>query len=250
MKSFKNLTLAAALAASFVSLSQAHAGRRLIEVGVDVGGGAVATPWDAQDAAEAFSTNGSVDFNFLFLSASADASYTRVGGSDVVEIQADGAVAFAKLHEYYYRSGGPNGEMSRVFAGLGGKLGFGSLGDLTLSVGAVAMDWTRPGSAEQSLLGAYAGGKLYLHIWKFENELRVAYFAAPQINGDAASVAAGEPFIQGWTQGMVGSNNLRFEAFKVSMFSFGPELRANVAELPDGFEWKATLGFGGKIGAL
>ncbi len=239
------------LASGALATPVAHAGRRMIEIGVDVAGGAAATPWDPSEVAGVFTTSGTVDFNFLFLSASADANYSRIGDSDVVEIQADGAIAFAKLQELYYRSGGPNGEMSRIFAGVGGKLGLGSVGDLTLSIGAAALDWQRTGADAQSLFGGYAGGKLYLHIWKVENDLRVAYYMAPTFNDDERAVALeGAPLVTSWQQGWVASEHLRVDAFKVSIFHFGPELRARMAELPDGVEWTATVGIGGRIGVL
>ena len=251
MKSPLFKLIALAMASIALTAQPAQAGRRMIEIGVDVAGGAAATPWDPSEVAGVFTTSGTVDFNFLFLSASADANYSRVGDSDVVEIQADGAIAFAKLQELYYRNGGPNGDMSRVFAGVGGKIGFGSVGDLTLSVGAAALDWQRRDGGPQSILGGYAGGKLYLHIWKVENDLRVAYYMAPTFNEDQQAVALeGAPLVTSWQQGWVASDHLRIDAFKVSIFHFGPELRARMAELPDGVEWTATVGIGGRIGLL
>ncbi len=240
-----------ALLTALIPSSESQAARRLIEVGVDIASGAVGTPLSEEEAAAAFSVNGSFDFNFLFFHASADAGYTRAGGDDAVEILADGGIAFAKIHELYIREGGPNGDMLRVMGGFGGNFGLGALGELTLSAGVISMDWTRPGSEEQSLLGLYAGTKVFLKIWKFENELRVAYYAAPQFNPSTSDVAFTDaPLIEGWNQGVIASERLRFNAFKISIFEFGPELRARFANLPDGTEWMATVGFGGRIGVL
>jgi len=240
-------TLTFASIASALQASPSHAARRLFEVGVDLAGGAIGSPLTPEEAAPVFSTQGYLDFNFLFLHASAETSYVRAGDDDVFEVVADGGIAFAKLHELYYRSGGPNGEMTRIAVGAGGRIGLGGLGDLTLSAGVMAMDWTRPGGSEQSMTGVYAGTKLFLKIWKFENELRVAYYAAPELQSDLTS---GGRLVEGWQQGFVGTERLRFNAFKVSIFEFGPEFRARFAELPDGTEWMATLGFGGRIGVL
>jgi hypothetical protein len=238
------------IAIAFLTLSTpSQAARRTIEIGVDLSGGVVGTPLSTEDWAALGGVTGSFDLNFLFFRASVDASYQTVDADAFYEIQASGGVAFAKLHELYLRSGGPNGSMSRIAAGAGGTIGLGSLGDLTLSAGIMSLNWAAPGQAADSLTGAYAGTQLFLKIWKFENELHVAYYAAPQVADDLGqTVLTHGDAIQQWRTGLIASNQLRFNAFKVSVFEFGPELRARVAELPNGTEWMASLGFGGRIG--
>jgi len=233
----------------FAQATPTYAARRTIEIGVDLSSGAVGTPLSSDELAAMAGVNGSFDLSFLFFRASVDASYQTVGAQSVYEIQASGGIAFAKLHELYVRSGGPNGSMSRVAAGAGGTFGLGSLGDLTLSAGIISLNWAAPGQEEDSLTGFYAGTQVFLKIWKFENELHVAYYAAPQLTEDLSQVVLNNAdAIQQWRSGLIASNQLRFNAFKVSIFEFGPELRARVAELPNGTEWMATLGFGGRIG--
>jgi hypothetical protein len=237
----------------------AHAtGEPLIEVGVSVGG-SVVDPWDASSdvvVAGGFTSTASAQFHFLFIDASADATYVGLPGvgQSAFEVRADGGLFFLKLQEYYYRTGtganaALNGEMQRVMAGLGGKVNLPkTLGAITANAGVLAMNWQRPGGSEQEALGLYAGGKIALRIWKFEDELRVAYFWIPEINSDLDSLLAGKAAIQGWQTGMIASNTLRFDAFKVAGFKLGPELRAQLEDIPDGLSWTATLGVSGRFG--
>jgi hypothetical protein len=232
----------------------------MIEIGVSTGA-AVTQPWDGSMSEMGGSAAAYAHLKFLFLNA--DARFSSVYGADKanLEFQTSGGLLFLKLHELYVRKNDSSGDHTHTAAGLGGDFDLGDWGTLGASVGVMMMEWERtsgrgPGSSEQkSLLGGYAGAHLYLHIWKFENELRVAYFTSPEVNTDVIGIASdaqvtGSEIVKGWTSGMIASDVLRFNAVKFGIFELGPEAAARAMVMPDGTEFVVTFGIGGKIGVL
>ncbi|MGK5087129.1 hypothetical protein WDW86_06190 [Bdellovibrionota bacterium FG-2] len=167
------------------------------------------------------------------------------------EIRGSASVLILKLHEIYIRTGGTQGEEKRAALGLGGTFGLPmNLGKLSASVGAMGVLWQRPEGADQKMFGFYAGGTLYMHVWRFQNELRVAYYATPSFNFDPeqALTSGGKSVVSGWANGIIASDKLFFKAISLPLLTLGPELRAEVEQLPDGTEWLVTAGIGGTLG--
>jgi hypothetical protein len=234
--------------------------RPMIEFGA-TGGGTFTQPWNGASGVGA--GGGTVDarLEFLFIDAQARFTGASYNGQPGFEFSASGGLLFLKLHELYIRRDTPNGNMDSVAAGLGGSFDLpADLGEIGASLGVIAMDIQRPATStapasHSQLLGGYLGGHLYLHIWKFENELRVAYYATPQVNTDLLGIVGdgsvtGSEIVTGWTTGLVASNVLRFNAFKIGILSLGPEVAARAMQLPDGAEYMVSFGLGGRIGVL
>ncbi|MGK5086047.1 hypothetical protein WDW86_00680, partial [Bdellovibrionota bacterium FG-2] len=196
-------------------------------------------------------------FNYWKIDAEAELTAQEGDGLNF-EFRGSAGLLFLKLHEIYVRTGGAQGEEKRAMLGLGGSVDLpASLGKLTASVGAMGILWQRPKGAagasgvEQQMLGLYAGATLFMHIWRFENELRVAYYASPRIDLSLGSMSSGTQDISGvWSKnGLIASDRLYFRAIKLPFMSFGPDLRAAVEQLPDGTEWVVTAGIGGTFGS-
>ena len=248
----KTVFIRVALLSTFLAANISNASPLpLIEVGVDVNF-AAAQPIDAEtfSVASGYSFGGNASFNFLFLNMDADFVFDRFAAENTFEIGGSAGLLFLKVHEIYYRVGGPNGDQMRGFAGFGSSFDLPKeLGVITASLGAGVIDWERPGEESQVLYGGYAGAKILLKIWKLKNELQVAYYIAPSITEDLESVEWGETeFIERWNHGIVASEKIRIDIFKLPLLSFGPEARARLVQLPDGTEWSGTVGFGGNFG--
>ncbi len=283
----KNKVTALALLSSLVAaLSLPHTtyaadgGRPMIEVGVTLGGGNDVSPI-ATGSTFAGMVSADARFNFLFLDAQAEFISYGVDGNGFSEdfsVRANGGLFFLKVHDFYMRKDPQNGNHTHTMAGVGSGYDLPSnIGSITASMGAIVMDWERNGR-DKNLVGGYIGGNLYLHIWKFENELRIAYYATPKLNiegaidgavndavneatsdlppgvGGAANDAlgttntSGTELITGWKKGLMLSNTLRFNVISVPLFTLGPQAQFSMMQMPDGTEFVTTLGFGGRFG--
>jgi hypothetical protein len=237
-----------------VLLSAPSVRAEMIGIGVNASG-AVVTPWNAEDFADAIGYNVGADFNvdLLFLHADLDAQYTGFDGNQRYEARASADVLILQIQELHYRNSESEGKAVRGMAGIG--FGFDlpkSLGRISASAGAMAMQWTNPGEAQRDLLGLYAGANLKLRIWKVENELRVAYYRGQEEWRDFIPENHPENYArdykEGWDSGIIASERAYVQLFKISVLAFGPELRAQIANLPDGTEWMTTLGVSGHVG--
>jgi len=167
-------------------LSQAAetAGNRpMIEIGIAAGGANDITPV-ASGSTFAGMVSADARFNLLFMDAQAEfISFAGPNGgfTEDYSLRANGGLFFAKVHEFYMRKN-PNGDHMHAMAGFGSSYDLpGNVGTISASLGAMIMNWER-GDTSKELVGGYGGVNLYMHIWKFENELRIAYYAAPKLD--------------------------------------------------------------------
>lgn len=217
----------------------------MIEVGLDAGG-AIVTPWSSEDFAETlgYTVGANANLEFIFVNAALEARYTELEGNQRFEARASGGALLLKVHELYYRKSDLDGEAMHGMGGAGMGIDLpGSIGSVSASLGAMAMRWERPGQDAQEILGAYAGAIVKLRVWKAHNELKVAYFATRDDWNDGY----GESYTEGWKHGVIGSGRAFVKLFKISGVELGPELRGQLAKLPDGTEWMATLGLAGSL---
>ncbi len=188
--------------------------------------------------------------NFLMIEAEAEFTAHKEDSVNF-EMRGSAGILFLKLHEIYVRTGGERGEQKRATLGLGGTFPLPlNLGKVSASLGALGVLWQRPEGADQKMFAFYAGGTMYMHVWRFQNELRVAYYATPSFNFDAGQAlsSGGKSVVSGWANGLIASDKLYFQAIKLPLITLGPELRAEVEQLPDGTEWLVTAGVGGTLG--
>jgi len=180
-------------------------------------------------------------------------------------------------------------EQLHVLAGAGYRFDIGDEDSffnmaLALAAGGAYFDWQRPGQDALNAWGMFAGTRVQMKIWKFKNTLRVALVGIPNFNFDpakekardeariagssAVNDAAGAEVYEPGQSNKIGFNDivqmnyfwniterLYFEAFQenvleITDMSLGPEAEVNLRQLPDGTEWRATIGIAATFGAL
>ena len=241
--------LAATLPASLASADEG--GRHLFELAV--GGG---MSWQSLEPTEvdvevggALQTRVMVDV----VHARAEGRFLIVDPSrpELFDIRADARLLFVTVHDFTWRRTS-QGELLRLFAGLGGDIDIGDHFHLMLNLG-FAM--TRLGGfdgLERQLTetyGAYAGVVGRLHIGPVRDELRLAGHAMmqpPELSFELA--LAPETIFDELEGGLTASNRLYVEALREGVISIGPELFFSVEQLVGGPVFQGTLGVSGTLG--
>jgi len=218
--------------ALLINLSVYAADNPLFEAGVFGGTGAEDTRSDGHTWAVG------VEAGLRWDIVSADGEFLVLGSGEerTIQVRADGGIGFFRLHEFLVRKSDLKRwtrEMDdfRYMTGLGPHWMDlpASLGKITASVGVIG--WSR-----FRRYGGYVGGAHLLRFLRLENEVRVAWYAFPK-----------DPYDPKWRAGWIGSEKFRVDLFKFSHAAFGPEIRAQLEELPVGAEWMATAGFSGRF---
>lgn len=253
-----------AIVFSFLLVSvSSHAGegkadRKMIEVTAELGWAEVSRgdseSWDTE-LAGAGVTGATARFDLWIVSGQVGVEFLASPGNPAeVDLSADGRLFFLRFHDFLLRAGGIDGNLLRVMVGPQLALKFPFVeGSLTVSGGVTYMNWTRPDEESQDLAGLYTGATLLLKVWRFTNELRVAYYWAPEVNFSFDGIASGEitginDVFPSFNSGIVGSNRLYASVLRLPMVDLGPELRASINQLPDGTEFRGIAGVSGTFG--
>lgn len=198
--------------------------------------------------------NGALHFTDLF-DAEGNFLLMPAGQSTRYEFTASGGAVYVfKLQELYIAgpSNGPDSQTSVLFGPgfarpLPGKL----IGKLTVSIGAAYLEWLRPHLEEkQSIAGAYLGGNLILRVWKLQNKLRLAFYLAPNPNAKEVKFT-GPGVSEAWnsaSKGFLGEDELVLPVLSKGPVDVRSKLGLLLRQLPDGTEWRGTIGIEGRVG--
>jgi hypothetical protein len=251
----------ALLAFALIPVS-ANANVPMIEIGISSG---------AANTSVFDHTAGSVEFrdsleaNFAFRSLLLDANIRASGsfwpGHQEFSVQASGGLVVLRLHDFTFRKSDADGEEMRALAGIGtSSISLPSnIGRVSASLGAAYFNHLLPNSTEATQgIGAYAGASVLIQFKRVRNELQVAYYmvvtkadflgAKPVVNQDLTGIDDIDVDYSFETaKGLIASNRLYYEAFRFPLFTIGPELIAEFAQLPERTEFRAFLGIRGEF---
>jgi hypothetical protein len=170
-----------------------------------------------------------------------------------LQVRAAGGILMLRLHELLYRRGPQSGEELRINAGLGWNFALPrSLGNLTATLGAMYLDWRRAYATQsRQEWGGFVGGSLFLRVWRIQNEFRIAVYGIPHpgdLSPTSIATTGTSGIVRSWDFGVTASNRLYVEVLKLNVMTLGPDLRAQVEQLPDGTEWMGLVGVSGRFG--
>ncbi len=246
------LSLALGVSLSAPARAQADGERHLLEVAV--GGG---MSWQSADPTRMdvapggqLSARAMVDVTHARL----DARYLMLDPSrpDWFDLRGDARLLFVTVHDVTWRRTA-DGELLRLFAGLGGEIDLpDDFGHLMLNVGFAMTRFGGYDGVERPLTeayGAYAGVTGRIHFGPVRDELRIAVHGMtvpPELSLELAL----EPMqvFDDLVAGVTASNRLYVEVIAEDVITVGPELFVSIEQLVDGPVIQGTLGVSGTLG--